>query len=122
MGYRPGVGIHPSADPARALDAPSDPASALLSGWRLYSQGDWWEAHEVWECGWRMIEDRRVDRRALVLQGLIQLAAARLRGGAGDERSAAQLRQAGREKLVAGDPAWALALWFGRPDEPLTPR
>ena len=69
-----------------------------LYGVDLYNDGYWWEAHEYWEALWRLEEPDSPTR--LLLQGLIQLAAALLKEEAGNEKGHAQLLAGGRDRLA----------------------
>ena len=57
--------------------------AAYRYGARLYVEGFFWEAHEVWEAVWKVSSQNGVER--LLLRGLIQLAnaALKLRTGRG---------------------------------------
>jgi predicted metal-dependent hydrolase len=71
----------------------------LAGGARLFDDGRFFEAHETWEQHWRVEND---PERRLLLQGLIQIAAALhklLRLGA--PNSAARLFDRGLAKLDA---------------------
>lgn len=106
--YVPGVGPHPLRDPdghrcthAHALIAERAEVwwqdRAYLYGFDLLHGRYLWECHEVWEARWK---DRALDDpRRWLLQGLIQLAAARLKEHMGDPRTAARLRAACRARL-----------------------
>ena len=63
----------------------------------LFNAEYWWEAHEVWERLWRL--ETPEEPVALFLQGLIQLAAARLKESQGELRGAAKLNRAALSKL-----------------------
>lgn len=64
-----------------SLEAPRDPASSAVlkldpmirTGARLFDAGRFFEAHEAWEAHW--LVEKEAPRR-LLLQGLIQIAAA----------------------------------------------
>ena len=58
--------------------------TAYRYGARLYVEGFFWEAHEVWEAVWKASSQNGVER--LLLRGLIQLAnaALKLRMGRGN--------------------------------------
>jgi predicted metal-dependent hydrolase len=101
-----------------------DPShEAFVRGARLFDQGAFFEAHEVWEERWR-VETDEASRR--LLQGLIQIAAGLhklvvVRDGA----SASRLLARGLEKLDgyaevaefrAAIGAWARALAPGQLD------
>ena len=51
--------------------------TAYRYGARLYVEGFFWEAHEVWEAVWKASSQNGVER--LLLRGLIQLANAALK-------------------------------------------
>lgn len=63
---------------------------AYLSGVDLFNRGWWWEAHEVWEELWHVVEGRDAVQHDL-LKGLIQLAACALNRERGSDRGAARL-------------------------------
>lgn len=90
--HRPGA-------PRPTLAIPADPARAFRWGVDLLNHGFAWEAHEVWEARWR---EAAGDERRL-LQGLIQLAAARLASALG--RSDATLLARAAARLVPPFPA-----------------
>jgi hypothetical protein len=58
-------------------------------GWRLYEEGFYWEAHEVWEAVWLACAPQ--SRERLLLQALIQLTNARLKAVMGQEKAVARL-------------------------------
>ncbi len=107
--FVPGRHPHPTADPAghsygRPADGtpPPDESSwsshaEYLHACDLYNHGWFWEAHEAWEDQWRRTPRGRRER--LVLQGLIQVAAAHLKAGIGAEAGACRLSRRGTEKL-----------------------
>ncbi len=89
--YVPGVHPHPIRDPAGHSFDPQ-PRLNRHSPWRIEvwrTLDDWlygvdlfnhhyfWEAHEAWEALWAAVE--RTSPPALLLQGLIQIAAALLK-------------------------------------------
>lgn len=74
---------------------------AFLHGTRLFNQGAFFEAHEVWEERWR-IEADRTSRR--LLQGLIRIAAGLHKlVVVGDRASASRLLARGLAKLDGCD-------------------
>jgi hypothetical protein len=110
--YVPGIHPHPVRDP-RGHSYASSPQSTEAETWDpaewrtlpdwlwgvdLFNAFYFWEAHEAWERLW--IAQPRQSAPALVLQGLIQLAAALLKIRSGALASAERLSQAGLEKLT----------------------
>jgi uncharacterized protein len=85
--YLPGLTKRPDGDDdvhrvAAMAPDPTDPKAwrenaAYLAGFRLYNAGFGWEAHEVWEPVWMHAAPHSAER--CLLQGLIQLANARLK-------------------------------------------
>jgi predicted metal-dependent hydrolase len=110
--YVPGVHPHPVRDPRGHSYAPPrtatdhnawDPAdwqelTDWLWGVDLFNAFFFWEAHEAWERLW--ITQPRKSAPALVLQGLIQLAAALLKLRTRSVAAADRLAKAGLEKLT----------------------
>lgn len=110
--YRPGSGqprprlplALPATPVARTLAHPDELASAELTAFRygvdLFNAGCWWEAHEAWELVWQRC--RRTSALGKLLQGLILLAAAQLKGS--QRRAAARRELATRalQRLRAG--------------------
>ena len=70
---------------------------AYLWGIDLYNAGFFWEAHEAWEGAWRAAEHDPTQHA--FLQGLIQCAAACLKGVMGDAESARRLSARGLARL-----------------------
>ena len=62
----------------------------------LFNGGKYWEAHEALEGIWRSVDD---DREALVLQGLIQAAAALLHQTRGNLHGVRVVGKAALDKL-----------------------
>lgn len=68
-----------------------------LWGVDLYNHGYFWEAHEVWESAWyAAVHD---PQHHVYLQGLIQCAAACLKGALGDRDSARRISGRALERL-----------------------
>lgn len=67
-----------------------------FEGLRLFSAGDWFEAHEVLEALWR---EQPAGEGRLFLQGLIQLAVSLEHWRRGNARSARGQWEKGRKKL-----------------------
>ena len=63
---------------------------------RLFNEGKYWEAHEALEGIWRAVSD---EQEALVLQGLIQAAAALLHRSRGNLHGVRVVGRAALEKL-----------------------
>lgn len=117
--YVPGVRPHPTRDPAghsytpvltlnrHAPWRPQDwrTLDDWLYGVDLFNRFYFWEAHEAWEGLWAAV--RRDSPLALMLQGLIQIAAALLKTHMGSLGGARTLSSEGLEKLcraAATDP------------------
>jgi uncharacterized protein len=109
--FVPGLHPHPRRDPrghsyAAALAEPAaafDPARwsespEWLHGVDLFNAFYFWEAHESWEGPWAA--QPRDGANALVLQGLIQIAAALLKIHLGSADGARTLSAQGLQKLV----------------------
>jgi predicted metal-dependent hydrolase len=110
--YVPGIHPHPVRDPRGHSYQPSPTVSGVdpwdPSAWReatdwlwgvdLFNAFFFWEAHEAWERLW--ITQPRRSSPSLVLQGLIQLAAALLKLRTRSLESAGRLSKAGLEKLT----------------------
>jgi uncharacterized protein len=85
--YLPGMTARPEGDDdvhrvAAMAPDPTEPNewrenAAYLAGFRLYNAGFGWEAHEAWEPVWMHARAHSAERH--LLQGLIQLANARLK-------------------------------------------
>jgi hypothetical protein len=63
---------------------------------RLFNDGKYWDAHEALEGIWRAVDD---EREALVLQGLIQAAAALLHQTRGNSHGVRVVGKAALDKL-----------------------
>ncbi len=63
----------------------------------LFNAGQYWDAHEALESIWRSVED---EAEALVLQGLIQAAAALLHRERGNRHGVRAVGQAALTKLA----------------------
>lgn len=61
-----------------------------LAGLDFFNRGWWWEAHEVWEELWHVVEGKDSVQHNL-LKGLIQLAACALNRERGSDRGAERL-------------------------------
>lgn len=72
----------------------------MTPGAALFEAGDYFEAHEVWEDGWRASSDA-AERR--LLQGLIQCAAAAIKVREGNWRGAATLTERAAGRLIGLD-------------------
>jgi len=108
--FVPGQGPHPRLDPAGHSygSVTENPAAEWdpthwqhLGAWRwgidLFNHFYFWEAHEAWEELWRTTG--RSTPPGLLLQGLIQIAAALLKVHTRATRSARRLSEHGVEKL-----------------------
>jgi predicted metal-dependent hydrolase len=73
--------------PVAAAEWESD--IAYRYGARLYAQGFFWEAHEVWEAVWKACPPNGIERR--LLRGLIALANAALKVRMGRANAALRL-------------------------------
>jgi len=97
--YLPGLTKRPNGDDDvhRVAALAPDPTdlnawrenAAYLAGFRLYNAGFGWEAHEVWEPVWMHAAPHSAER--YLLQGLIQLANARLKFAMKRERAGGRL-------------------------------
>lgn len=110
--YVPGIHPHPLRDPhGHSYEASPhatvpyawDPAAwrqlpDWLWGVDLFNAFYFWEAHEAWERLW--IAQPRRSAPSLLLQGLIQLAAALLKIRSHSVAAARRLSEAGLEKLA----------------------
>jgi hypothetical protein len=110
--YVPGTATpHPTRDPAGHSYEPS-PTPRRLRSWRpedwrdldewlhgvdLFNAGYFWEAHEAWEGLWAA--QPRDSVPAVLLQGLIQIAAALLKARIGSVAGARALSSDGLDKL-----------------------
>ena len=106
--FVPGKNPHPTRDPRGHSYGRDEPAVHLpperwhedgdyLYGIDLYEARYFWEAHEAWEGIWKASPD--ADQRDF-LQGLIQLAASRLKDRLGGERGRRTLLAAARSRLA----------------------
>ena len=96
--YRPGRTPRPPADQFDALIAalPVDEtplalarSAAFRAGFTAFEAGYFWEAHELWEPIWMRLAPQSPERH--LLQGLIQLANARLKAAMNQERAARRI-------------------------------
>ncbi|MDG2149922.1 MAG: DUF309 domain-containing protein [Planctomycetota bacterium] len=71
---------------------------AYLSGCDYFNRGWWWEAHEVWEELWHVVEGKDAVQHDL-LKSLIQLAAAALNRERSSDKGAARLLGRAEERL-----------------------
>ena len=115
--YLPGLFPHPTHHPdGHSFGCPEPVAiplpperwrenDAYLYGVDLFNRRYYWEAHEAWEAFWHTCDKSRTQ--GLFIQGLIQLAAALLRGYMGTERGTRKLYREARAKLelAAHEPA-----------------
>jgi hypothetical protein len=108
-GTTPRPNESPAFDVARSFAAPffeqDWPAcEAYCYGFFLYRNGCYWEAHEVWEAVWQGC--RPNSRERVLLQALIQIANAELKGVMGRPRARQRLLQmAGQLLLDVAPPA-----------------
>ncbi|HVN84345.1 MAG TPA: DUF309 domain-containing protein [Candidatus Binatia bacterium] len=109
--FVPGRHPHPTRDP-RGHSYRADPLARRDSAWRpddwrsldawlygidLFNARYFWEAHEAWESVWAAAP--RASVAALLLQGLIQIAAALLKSHMGVPLGARTLSEEGLDKL-----------------------
>jgi predicted metal-dependent hydrolase len=80
----------------RARPDPIDRAAVAGRAVELFNRGAFWEAHEALETIWRSVPD---EREALVIQGLIQAAAALWHQERGNQHGVSAVGQAALEKL-----------------------
>ncbi len=81
--------------PAQVIDAGARGMEARRAV-ALFNRGSFWEAHEAIETIWRSVAD---EGEALVLQGLIQAAAALLHRGRGNSHGVTVVGKAALVKL-----------------------
>lgn len=72
--------------------------AAYLRGAELFNAGAFWEAHETWEDAWNAARGSD-EAQASFLQGLIQVAAARLKEREGAAGPARELAAKGLAKV-----------------------
>ena len=84
-----GRGLERSVLPFLARDA-WETNAAYLCGIDFFNRGWWWEAHEVWEELWHVVEGKDAVQHDL-LKGLIQLAACALNRERASDSGAARL-------------------------------
>ncbi|HMI90298.1 MAG TPA: DUF309 domain-containing protein [Polyangiales bacterium] len=95
---RPAVDLEPAASEADYLPAERwAEHGEYLWGADLYNAGFFWEAHEAWEGAWRAAEHDLVQHA--YLQGLIQCAAACLKGVLADTDSARRIAARALDRL-----------------------
>jgi len=109
--YRPADSPHPRRDPAGHSHGKPEPACApfpprawsrsaeYLHGVDLFNHGYYWESHELFEALWNAFGRRTPEGR--FFQGLLQIAAAHLKGAQGQERGARALARRGAANLGA---------------------
>lgn len=74
---------------------PGNQANAFREGLALFNQGRFFDCHEAWEVAWKLAD----GTERLLLQGLIQAAAALLHAERGNLRGARSVYAKAREKL-----------------------
>lgn len=74
--------------------------AAYRRGAELFNAGSFWEAHEAWEAAWNAARGRDAAQ-ATFIQGLIQVAAGRVREAAGAPEAARALAAKGLAKVRA---------------------
>lgn len=85
-------------------DRPAPGSEALLFGCDLLEGGFPWEAHEVWERAWQRARmEGAADSVKDLLQGLIQLAAARVLARDGRPTAALRVADRARARLARAD-------------------
>ena len=91
---------------------------AYLVGWRCYSAGRFWEAHEAWESAWQASRRAGLEPQAAHLRCLIQVAAAALKLRLGQPETArVLLARAEQNARAAGNDAQLgikLESWLAR--------
>ena len=114
--FVPGKTPHPTRDPhghsygvtevqLGSFDPDDWPAcSRYLYGIDLFNYDYWWEAHEAWEAVWRAAG--RQSTTGLFIQGLIQIAVARLKLHQGFRAPAQRLAGEGLAKIPRLDGAY----------------
>lgn len=89
--------VRPPKRPERRLRRePIDRPAAARRAVELFSQGAFWEAHEALETIWRSVPD---ESEALVIQGLIQAAAALWHRERGNQHGVTVVGEAALDKL-----------------------
>ena len=76
------------------------PMAALKLGAERFDRGEWWDAHEAWEDGWRATGGKHRH----YLKGLIQLAAANYHLDRGHPRAARRLFDGAARHLAESEP------------------
>ena len=74
-----------------------------LYGLRLFKEGYFWEAHEVWEEVW--LRARPNSRERFLVQGMIHLANAELKSSLSKDNAAEKLRKRAEESFSRAFPA-----------------
>jgi hypothetical protein len=131
--YVPGLQPHPLRDPSGHSYRPISPAQPhaawkpadwqglpeWLLGVDLFNAFYFWEAHESWEALWSVAPRR--GGPALLLQGLIQAAAAMLKIHLQSADAAARLSRQGLDKLAraAATDCFLMGLDLGRTENEL---
>ena len=89
----------PGKNTARNHELPSfaDEREQFLYGVDLFNHHYWWEAHEVWEGQW--LRKHKSSPEAILLQGLIQVAAGRLKLELGQNAPAKRLHKSAMDRL-----------------------
>lgn len=110
-----GVGGH-SREREPFCDPPLDDSNwsrhtGFLFGLDLFNRGFFWEAHEVWEEAWHRVAPRSPAR--LLLQALIQIAAAALKARSGDLVRSRGLADSALDKLGRLDDPLGFGLVLG---------
>jgi uncharacterized protein len=105
--YVPGLTPRPpdgAYDALKEVSVPLSDCRAWREGLRFYRAGAFWEAHEVWEAVWMAAPEKSAEK--LMVQGVIQLANARLKRRMGRDAAAERLEGMARDLMRE---AWARA-------------
>ncbi|EBA09443.1 DUF309 domain-containing protein [Sagittula stellata] len=89
-------------DALKEVSVPLQACGAWHAGLRFYRDGAFWEAHEVWEAVWMAAPEKSAEK--LMVQGVIQLANARLKRRMGRDAAADRLEEIAADLMRE---AWA---------------
>lgn len=99
--YVPGVTARHAEDlfdDLKRIDGPLDQSRAWQAGRAFLTEGFFWEAHEVLEAVWMAARPNSAEK--CLVQGLIQIANARLKTRMGQPRAALRLRRLAERDLA----------------------
>lgn len=92
--YLPGQTARPAAGAFDHLKVVSEPLAecpAWRAGVRFFREDCFWEAHEVWEAVWMAARENSAEK--VMVQGVIQLANARLKARMGRHGASVRLER-----------------------------